>query len=165
MRLFVCGAHPRTGYADPDHPAGHDQDRQSLCPGGGVSGGRCGGDPEPAGKQLCRLAACGAAGASLWRAAAAAGRRSGTALCVYGKRDHRIGSGGPAGTGSVRTGAGTACSRPGRPGFGGRAAGRLCLALPGGRAGRCTRQGQRDQHRAQSRADHAGTACLPPETA
>ena len=123
---FVCGAHPRTGYADPDHPAGHDQDRQSLCPGGGVSGGRSGGDPEPAGKQLCRLAACGAAGASLWRAAAAAGRRSGTALRVYGKRDHRIGSGGPAGTGSVRTGAGTACSCPGRPGSGGRAAGRLC---------------------------------------
>ena len=39
---------------------------------------------EPAGGQLCRLAACSAAGASLRRAAAAAGRRSGTALCVYG---------------------------------------------------------------------------------
>ena len=60
---------------------------QALCQGGGFSGCRGGGHAAPAGQQLCRLAAGGAAGAPGRRGAAAAFRQPGTAVCADRKYD------------------------------------------------------------------------------
>ena len=81
-----------------------------------------------------------------------------------GGLDQHHGAGSSAGarnTGNARRSAGR--SRSGGPGAGGSTAGGLCVAVPGGTAGRGASQGERDQHRAQGRADHAGTARLPLE--
>ncbi|MFR9066976.1 MAG: hypothetical protein ACLVJH_08735 [Faecalibacterium prausnitzii] len=103
-------------------------------------------------------------------AAAAAGRQTGSCPCVVQTESVmaiRVCDGAvqlspePETPDTGYAGSGRACPET-DPALVKSAAGRgLCAAAPGGSVRAAgARQGQRDQHRAQGRADHAGTPCL-----